>query len=318
MNVSKLTQCTIATNTNEPYAEFLQYILNDPNPPQVISTSYGDDEQTVPRSYATRVCNSFAQLGVRGVSVLFSSGDNGVGQDGACFSNDGKNTTTFLPSFPASCPYVTSVGGTKDFNPEIAAENVRNGYHSGGGFSKYFRRPAYQDAHKVIDNYIDNLHGKYDGLYNKLGRAFPDISAQSQHFGIAWYGRPILLDGTSASCPTAASIIALVNDALVAQGKPVLGFLNPWLYSRGYQAFTDILTGSSRGCDTDGFPATKGWDPVTGFGTPVSLLLHYSIALLIILTTISVFSQPEGSGRRQGVSIHTNRVSLGTTIHETR
>lgn len=90
-------------NTNEPYLTWLQYILAQPDIPQVISTSYGDDEQTVPLSYATAVCNGFAQLGARGVSVLFASGDQGVGAIGDCVTNDGKNTTTFLPQFPGSC-----------------------------------------------------------------------------------------------------------------------------------------------------------------------------------------------------------------------
>ena len=91
------------TDTNEPYLTWLQYILNQTDIPQVISTSYGDDEQTVPLSYATSVCNGFAQLGARGITVLFASGDNGVGRNGDCFTNDGRNTTTFLPSFPAGC-----------------------------------------------------------------------------------------------------------------------------------------------------------------------------------------------------------------------
>ena len=65
---------------------------------------------TVPVSFAQRACNGFAQLGARGVSLTFSSGDGGVG-DGdpdpattSCISNDGKNTTKFLPLFPPSCP----------------------------------------------------------------------------------------------------------------------------------------------------------------------------------------------------------------------
>jgi tripeptidyl-peptidase-1 len=90
-------------DTNEPYLTWLQYILTQPKIPQVISTSYGDDEQTVPYSFAISVCNGFAQLGARGISVIFASGDNGVGPGKDCFTNDGKNTTTFLPSFPASC-----------------------------------------------------------------------------------------------------------------------------------------------------------------------------------------------------------------------
>ena len=258
-----------ATDTNEPYAEFLQYVLNLPKIPPVISSSYGDDEQTVPQSYATRVCATFAQLGARGVSFLCASGDNGVGRNGKCVTNDGKNTPSFLPSFPDGCPYVTSIGATKDFNPEVAAFDPKNNFASGGGFANYFARPAYQNNGKVIDNYISGLKGRFAGLYNKSGRAYPDLAAQGQHYVTIWNGTITLLDGTSASTPAAAAILTLVNDALIAAGKPVLGFLNPWLYSKGYTGFTDILSGSAKGCNSDGFPATKGWDPVTGFGTPV-------------------------------------------------
>jgi tripeptidyl-peptidase-1 len=52
------------TNTNEP---FLEWVLGmkDPglNLPNITSTSYGDDEQTVPLSYARKVCTQFAALG---------------------------------------------------------------------------------------------------------------------------------------------------------------------------------------------------------------------------------------------------------------
>lgn len=77
-----------------------------------------------------------------------------------------------------------------------------------------------------------------------------------------------LLDGTSASCPTTSSIISLVNDALIGAGKKPLGFLNPFLYSRGFAALNDITSGSAIGCNSSGFPAERGWDPVTGLGTP--------------------------------------------------
>ena len=238
------------------------------NLPQIISSSYGDDEQTVPENYAKKVCNQFMQLGAKGVSFLCASGDNGVGATGDCFTNDGRNAATFLPSFPDGCPFVTSVGGTKNFNPEVAAYDPRNGFASGGGFSNYFERPNYQNQGNVITKYINGLKGQYNGLYNPLGRAYPDIAAQSQSFITVWNGSIVLLDGTSASTPTAAAILTLVNDALVNAGKPVLGFLNPWLYRIGYQAFSDITGGSSIGCGGSGFPATTGWDAVTGFGTP--------------------------------------------------
>jgi tripeptidyl-peptidase-1 len=256
------------TDTNEPYLTWLNYVLRQPDLPQVISTSYADDEQSVPYSYARSVCNGMAQLGARGISLFFASGDNGVGAPGTCISNDGKNASTFLPLFPTSCPYVTAVGATK-FVPEIVATDASNGFVSGGGFSYYFPRPPYQDP--IVPDYVRSLGDKYKGLYNPQGRGYPDIAAQGYHFATIWNGTLAPLDGTSAATPTAAAVIALINDALIAAGRPPLGFLNPWLYGGGYRAFTDITNGSSIGCDTEGFPAVKGWDAVSGFGTPVCL-----------------------------------------------
>lgn len=252
------------TNTNEPYLTWLNYVLAQDSLPNVISTSYGEAEQTIPESYARRVCAGMAQLGARGISLLFSSGDAGVGADGTCYTNDGSNTYKFLPAFPASCPWVTAVGGTADFNPEVAVSR----FASGGGFSDYFDTPSYQQS--TVDAYIDSLNGLHDGLYNKSGRGYPDVAAQGNHDAIVWGGNITTVGGTSASSPTFAAIIALVNDALIAKGKSPLGFLNPWIYSGAYKALTDITSGSSFGCITTGFPAQAGWDAVTGFGTPVS------------------------------------------------
>lgn len=124
-----------------------------------------------------------------------------------------------------------------------------------------------------------SLKGQFDGLYNKTGRAYPDVAAQGNHDVIVWANKVRTVGGTSASSPTFAAVIALVNDALLAAGKKPLGFLNPWLYSKAYKTFTDVTIGSSYGCNTTGFPAQKGWDAVTGFGTPVSLSLFSRLTL---------------------------------------
>lgn len=121
---------------------------------------------------ANRTCSLFAQLGARGVSVIFSSGDSGVSS--ACQTNDGKNTTRFLPIFPGSCPFVTTVGGTFRVQPERAAS------FSAGGFSDIFPRPAYQDA--AVTKYLGILGDRWKGLYNPAGRGFPDVAAQSFNF----------------------------------------------------------------------------------------------------------------------------------------
>ncbi|KAJ8113713.1 hypothetical protein ONZ43_g5092 [Nemania bipapillata] len=262
-------------NSNEPYLVWVNWLLSQKSIPQVISTSYADDEQTVPPSYARRVCEQFAQVGARGTSLLFASGDSGVGPYGECTSNDGKNTDKFLPEFPPSCPYVTAVGATKNFEPEVVAyrpafvgpDGVAHGnYTSGGGFSNIFDTPAYQKTE--VTSYVKGLKGEYNGWYNPKGRAYPDISSQGLYFAYFWNGTEGVISGTSASTPLTSGIISLVNDALLASGKPSLGFLNPWLYSVGYKGLNDITSGSAVGCGVDGFPAVKGWDPVTGLGTP--------------------------------------------------
>ena len=61
---------------------------------------------------------------------------------------------------------------------------------------------------------------------------------------------------------TVAGVITLLNDFLISKGEPPLGFLNLWLYSEGYEGFIDITLGSNPGCDTSGFNAIEGWDPV--------------------------------------------------------
>ena len=104
------------TDTNEPYLTWVQYVLSHPNPPQVISTSYDDDEQTVPLSFAKSVCNSFAQLGARGVSLLFASGDSGVGSDGYVFF---FFTTFFVFHVLMDPPHSAAASAVLSFSPSL-------------------------------------------------------------------------------------------------------------------------------------------------------------------------------------------------------
>ncbi|KAG7444455.1 subtilisin-like protein [Guyanagaster necrorhizus] len=243
------------TDTNEPYLDWLNYILANDTIPQTFTTSYGDDEQTVPYDYAVSVCNLFAELGARGSTVFFSSGDSGVG-GGDCLMNDGTNTTLFQPAFPAS---VTAVGGTTGNSPEVGVS------FSGGGFSRYFGIPSYQAD--VVAGYVSSLGSEYSGLYNTSGRAYPDLAAQGTSFSVIVGGQTYSVGGTSASSPTMAGIFTLLNDYRLANNQSSLGFINPLIYANS-GGFNDITSGSNPGCDTNGFTAVTGWDPVTGLGTP--------------------------------------------------
>ena len=132
--------------------------------------------------------------------------------------------------------------------------------------SNIFKAPAYQSS--VVSSYIAGLGSTYSGLYNKSGRGVPDVAAVAQNIEIYQEGSPVGAEGTSAATPIFASVISVINDELIAAGKSPLGFLNPFVYANP-SIFTDITNGTNPGCNTNGYSAKAGWDPVTGLGTPI-------------------------------------------------
>ncbi|KAH9923706.1 family S53 protease [Epithele typhae] len=239
----------------EGFLDIVNFLLDEDAPPAVMTTSYGQDESTISRNLANTLCNAYAQLGARGVSILFASGDGGVS------GSQSQSCRTFVPTFPSGCPFMTSVGAVTGISPEAAAS------YSSGGFSNYFAAPSYQTA--SIKTYLSALGSTNSGKFNTTGRGFPDVSAQGSNFEIVVDGQAELVDGTSCASPSFASVVGLLNDRLVAAGKSPMGFLNPFLYSSaGAAALNDVTSGSNPGCSTNGFPAKAGWDPVTGLGTP--------------------------------------------------
>jgi len=225
----------------------------DAEVPKLFSTSYGEVESTWSPAAAKRLNAEFMKAGVRGITLLFASGDSGA----TCKS--GK----FTPNMPASSPYVTAVGGTRPMPgfPEPGSESAIG--LSSGGFSNYWATPDWQKD--AVATYIKES-GVPSSKYNASGRGFPDIAAQATNFCVVPFGCGVA--GTSCASPTAAGVIGLLNDLRLQAGKAPLGFLNPLLYQNA-DAFFDVTTGSSQGCIFGkGWPATKGWDAVTGLGTP--------------------------------------------------
>ncbi|EJD51322.1 family S53 protease [Auricularia subglabra TFB-10046 SS5] len=235
------------------FLDIIYFLLGQRNQPKVLTTSYGFDEVVITPDLGNSLCIAYAALGLRGTSILFASGDGGVSGIQA------ESCTTFGPTFPSGCPFVTSVGATTGI-PETSA------FFSSGGFSNIFPRPPYQK--RAVSKYQGQIGSLYAGLYNTTGRAFPDVAAMGDNVLIVWDEIEGLVAGTSCSSPIFASIVALINDLRAQKGRHPLGFLNPFLYANP-QVFNDIKTGNNPGCGTDGFPALKGWDPVTGLGTPI-------------------------------------------------
>jgi tripeptidyl-peptidase-1 len=142
---------------------------------------------------------------------------------------------------------------------------------SGGGFSleNYFSRDqnaSYQSA--AVNSYFSSgVSLPPQAKWNRDGRGFPDVSAQGVGYAVVEAGQIIAVSGTSASAPAFAGIVSLLNDVRLQNNKPTLGFLNPFIYSNT-DSFNDITQGFNADGTLYGFHATKGWDPVTGVGTP--------------------------------------------------
>lgn len=247
-------------------------------PPNGISISYCDMENIFAQNYIQRQCFEFLKLGLQGVSVVVASGDVGVGGNhcktkGDCCLGD---------NYPASCPYVTSVGGTQMNDSQSYGEiAVTEDISSSGGFSNVFPCPDYQRG--AVEKYFNVSKPPYPyysqpkngsnigtngGICNRAGRAFPDVSAQSAKFA-AYLGGELLHNGggTSASAPIIAAILTRINAERLSHNKSTVGFVNPTLYAHP-EALNDITVGNNSGCGTGGFKAAAGWDPVTKLGTP--------------------------------------------------
>lgn len=260
-------------------------------PTTVISISYSGAEIDLPYSYQQRQCVEIMKLALQGTTVVVSSGDDGVGG----FEGDptpsgclGPKETVFNPQFIANCPYVLAVGSTVLSNDTARREpNAKQRYiesatrrfRSGGGFSNIFPTADYQRTH--VSQYLSTAGLSFDGyegggtnysnvgvapgLFNKIGRGYPDVSAIGDNFIIAHRGEYIRIGGTSLSAPIVASMLTLVNEERLAANKSTVGFVHPVLYAHP-EIFNDVTAGDNANCGSTGFLAKPGWDPVTGLG----------------------------------------------------
>uniref|UniRef100_A0AAQ5ZK38 Tripeptidyl-peptidase 1 n=1 Tax=Amphiprion ocellaris TaxID=80972 RepID=A0AAQ5ZK38_AMPOC len=254
--------------SQEPFLQWMVLLSNMSDLPWVHTISYGDDEDSLSTAYMMRINTEFMKAGVRGISLLFASGDSGAG----C-KHMGKQQNSFRPSFPASSPYVTTVGGTSFKNPFKVTYEVTD-YISGGGFSNVFGMPDYQAS--AVKGYLKTVEATLPppSYFNTSGRAYPDMAALSDNYWVVSNRVPIpWVSGTSASTPVVGGMLSLINGQRLLKGLPTLGFLNPRLYKLKGQALFDVTEGCHLSCLDEqvqgkGFCAAPSWDPVTGWGTP--------------------------------------------------
>jgi hypothetical protein len=150
---------------------------------------------------------------------------------------------------------------------------------SGGGFSKYYSQPSWQKS--AVTSYIKARDASQQipvAGYNTSNRGYPDLSVVGLNFFVripdakSPLGVTAVVAGTSASCPVAAALFTNINAARLAAGKGSIGWVNPVLYARAAYFVNDVTSGNNKSPNfgpvcSQGYYATKGWDPATGWGS---------------------------------------------------
>jgi subtilase family serine protease len=297
---ANVTLVLAKTNNDSDILSATKYAV-DHNLGDVLSQSFGENENCVDPQILSDEHNVFSQATRKGWTIFASSGDQGAAQQ-TC---DG-NSWTQVVSSPASDPLVTGVGGTElhaadycltqqgcdpsthptpgTYQTEIVwNEGPTGDFQSsfaqteatGGGYSGLFGEPAYQKS---------SIHGKQRGV--------PDVSynAAILHGVLTYLDIPGVptgyyrFGGTSAGSPQWSALIAIADQKA---GKD-LGFINTSLYhlsnsgKKYAAAFFDITSGnndsirldsSNNPVSIDGFDAGPGWDATTGLGSPDAVAL---------------------------------------------
>jgi subtilase family serine protease len=277
-------------------ADYSAYFAIDNDLAPIITESFGLCEyQVAVARMGLSTYEMEAQKGnAEGITWLASSGDSGAA---GCDYDAPIATQGLGVSLPASVPEVTAVGGT-EFNegngnywsttngpfggsalsyiPEMAWNDTSAGgglSASGGGISSVYQKPSWQTGL---------------GVPNDGARDVPDLAlnASDAHdpYAVISGGELFGVGGTSASSPSFAGIVALLNQYLVnnkVQSKAGLGNINPKLYSLATSnrstVFHDVTTGNNivpcqigtLNCANGSFGYTTGvgYDLVTGLGS---------------------------------------------------
>ena len=250
---------------------------------------------------------AFVDAQANNVSVFASSGDGGTTNSYKEPVKKPATIPYPSVIWPASDPLVTAVGGTflcTDAATGLTVDNTSpppqcqvtpaqreiGWVDGGGGYSILFPKPAYQNVLPPGSTFVGSSAGAPGPNSNMRG--IPDVSYQaSSRTGVlvymtepypagststgcgganpcstGWY----VVGGTSAGSPQWAGITAMADQVA---GRD-LGFLNPGLYAVANNAgeyaadFHDVTSGCNQTSSIPGYCASKGWDAVTGLGTP--------------------------------------------------
>jgi subtilase family serine protease len=239
------------------------------------------------------------------------------GQNFFAASGDSRTWSTTNPAWPADDANVVSVGGT-DLTTSGAGgpwASETAWIDSSGGISPAgIAIPSWQQLSGVINS----SNGGSTTLRNG-----PDVSANANFTFYVCADQTTCTanshGGTSFAAPMWAGYIALVNQQLVANAQPLIGFLNPMIYQQNVGSqyasdFHDITSGTS-----GSYSAVTGYDLVTGWGSPnaglIAALTGTSTPIFTVSTSPSSLSVAQGNSGTSTISTYVyggfnNSVSL--------
>jgi len=352
--VSASTDTTDGVDLSELY-------IVDNNLANVMTESFGECEQDLVSSGAslTSISALAEQAAAQGITYLVASGDSGAA---GCDNPNAEAVASggLAVSGLASTPFAVAVGGTmfnehgsdstywnstnnqsnfgsaKSYIPEnvwnescTAAQCGRNAniFAAGGGVSTFFTKPSWQTALTPNDGFRDlpdvslTASGHDFYLLCLEGSCQPDVQGFISLFGVA---------GTSASTPSFAAIMALVNQEMTSSSNPTgrQGQADYVLYSLAANEnlsqcnassttalpasnciFNDITVGNNVVPGESGlsYSATKGYDLATGLGSVnvANLVTNWGkLTLTGTSTTLALNSSPGPISITHGQSVN--------------
>jgi subtilase family serine protease len=269
-----------------------QFIV-DNHQATVISQSFGAVEEGFGSAQSLlNLRHAYIAAAANGVTILASSGDGGSANSPKTPVKNPSPVPYPTVNWPASDPLVTAVGGTYLCTDPVTGSGVDSAdppsacqthpgvrevgwIDSGGGFSHIFAKPDYQNTLPGGSSFTGPMRGVPDVAFQASSRTGPLVYDTAPGAG-GWF----IVGGTSCSAPQFAGLVAIA-DQIAGHG---LGQINPTLYNLAsgpnYSTyFYDVTTGNNQADPAiPGYPATTGWDPVTGLGTPNAATLVPALA----------------------------------------
>jgi hypothetical protein len=272
-----------ANDASDVLAEWAQIVQDAP---PVVSMSWGLCELRADEAMIRQENLLFTAAAAQGQSIFASSGDSG---------SSGCADDRLSADDPSTQPFVTGVGGTT-LTPHGQAYGTEQAWKtplsatqgsgaSGGGISKYWSAPSWQDAPGVHNSYSTALpcHAP-TGMFC---REAPDVALHADpQSGYPVYCTAkvagcntqhpwLVAGGTSAAAPLWAALAVQANELSLQQGGTRLGLLNPLLYQIARSPvsyandFHDVTKGNTDLGNTNkgAYPATSGYDVATGLGS---------------------------------------------------